>query len=109
MSEVICLTGKGAENGRLVARPEWEARIAAAGHSVTDKAQNCTVLVASRHDTSKAINARARGARVETYEWLSELLAGGGAAQTRVPPIKVAKVAAIDTSEMEGSALWGMF
>ena len=108
MAEVICLTGKGNENGALVTRPEWEARITAAGHHVTDKAQNCTVLVASRHDTSKAANARARGARVETYEWLSQLLAKGGARSTTFDePVIASKP--IDTTEMEGRALWGLF
>ncbi|MCG7348853.1 hypothetical protein [Sphingomonas sp. ACRSK] len=108
MAEVICLTGKGNENGVLVTRPEWEARITAAGHRVTDKAQNCTVLVASRHDTSKAVNARARGARVETYEWLSQLLIAGGARDTTFDePFIPAKP--IDTTEMEGSELWGLF
>ena len=109
MAEVICLTGKGNENGALVTRPDWEARIRAAGHSVTDKAQNCTVLVASRHDTSKAVNARARGARVETYEWLSQLLAGGRGTGVRIPPAAVTPTKPIDTTEMEGSALWGLF
>ena len=108
MAEVICLTGKGKENNVLVNRDEWERRIAAAGHSYTDKVQNCTVLVASRTDTSKAVNARARGARVETYEWLSQLLIAGGARDTTFDE-PVIPTKPIDTTEMEGSELWGLF
>lgn len=108
MAEVICLTGKGMENGTLVTRPEWERRITAAGHSYTDKAQNCTVLVASRMDTTKAVNAQARGAKVRSYEWLSQLLAGGPD-ESPVPPVRVTPTKPIDTTEMEGSELWGLF
>lgn len=109
MAEVICLTGKGMENGWLVLRNEWQRRISAAGHSYTANASNCTVLVASRHDTQKIINAKARGARVETYEWLSNLLTyGQDTGADRVAPT-AAREKPIDTTEMEENPLWAMF
>lgn len=105
---VICLTGKGMDNGRQVDRPEWQRRIEAAGHRYTANAANCDVLVASRHDTIKIVNAKARGARVETYDWLIQFLAMHPhiGAQAVSPP---AAPNPIDTREMEDNPLWGMF
>lgn len=105
----ICLTGKGMVGNALVSRDEWVGRIAQAGHTYTDKAQNCDILVASRHDTIKAVNAQARGVQVATYDWLDQFLVGTHRSGVNIPPPRVTPTKPIDTTEMEGSELWGMF
>lgn len=107
---IICLTGKGNDpSGKLITRPEWERMIAANGHVVTDNAANCTVLVASRDDTVKAANARARGARVESYEWLWRLLQTGDDSSRGLSALSRPAPKPIDTSAMEDNELWGQF
>lgn len=101
----ICLTGKGNENGRLVTRDEWRRRIEAAGHFYTDNADHADVLVASRTNTIKAINAAARGVEVKTYSWLSGILDDKLLEELQAP----VGPTPINTAELEENPLWGSF
>lgn len=120
----ICFTGKGIWPGptlsgfttsKALTRTEWAEKAEVAGHRVTEKAEHADILVASRHDTVKSRNARARGARVITYgEFAAMLESGGVAAPDMAAPAVTLQPAKpprsfIDTSEMEGSELWGQF
>lgn len=64
----VCFTGAGKVNGKAVTRAEWETLARGVGYYTTDNATNANVLVASRTDTVKAINAAARGIKVLSYE-----------------------------------------
>lgn len=126
MGEVVCFTGKGMISGptlsgfntsKSLSRAEWEQKARDAGHSVTDKAQNATLLVASRTDTSKAMNARARGLRVIDYDDFAAMCDRGwtppgmntASPASPVPPVRVTPTKPLDTSEMEENPLWAMF
>ncbi|SFJ48275.1 hypothetical protein SAMN03159338_1518 [Sphingomonas sp. NFR04] len=102
----IALTGKGMKNNVQVHRPDWIKMIEDAGYVYTDTADNCDILVASRTNTVKAKTAAARGAQVITYEALAIMLDAGVQAAVGAP---APPPAPIDTTEMEGSALWGLF
>jgi hypothetical protein len=106
MPNRICLTGKVKINGRQITRDEWMARIKAAGHTYTENADQCDILVASRLDTVKAGNAQARGVKVRTYDWLSNFLDDALIDEIQAP---VAVAAPIDTAELEENPLWGSF
>lgn len=64
----VCFTGAGKVNGKAVTRAEWENLAREVGYYVTDHAGSANVLVASRTDTVKALNAAARGIKVLSYE-----------------------------------------
>lgn len=109
MSNVV-FTGKGLDprTGALRTRPEWTALAHAKGWGVHDKVRFDTdYLVASRHDTTKAADAAARGTKVITYKEFEHMLRG---AIPVVPSMSgVAPPTPIDTTEMEDIPGWGMF
>jgi hypothetical protein len=108
----VCFTGKGMSGGVLVTRDQWEAQAQAAGHYPQKKVDFSTsYLVASRHDTSKAMAAARNGVRVITYDQWQEILATG--VLNHGTPNPFAKPATppkpVDLEGMDELAEWGMF
>ncbi len=89
----VCFTGRGTLGESFVQRHDWNEAAESAGYTVGDKIFD--VLVASRDDTSKADNARRRGASVMTYaEFAGELLMQG-----------VRHVGSVDLAGYDGTSL----
>lgn len=65
---LVCFTGAGEFRGAKVTRDKWEALAAACGWGLVS-AKSCDYLIASRDDTTKARDAKARGALVRDYTW----------------------------------------
>lgn len=102
----VCFTGKGMQDGKLVTRDVWERMAIGRGYSIAaNPNQGFDLLVASRHDTSKAVNARARGVRVVSYDDFLAMV--GDIAPAAAPP--PAKPFKIDATELESNPLWGTF
>lgn len=77
MKPIICFTGAGSVLGQKIDRAAWEEACGNLGYPISG-AKNCNILVASRDDTTKARDAKGRGATVMTYdEFAGELRMNG--------------------------------
>ncbi len=64
----VCFTGKGMLNNKIVTRERLEGYVRRSGAYHTEKSPEADILVASRTDTVKAVNAIALGKRVISYD-----------------------------------------
>ncbi|MBU6428539.1 MAG: hypothetical protein KGR26_06000 [Cyanobacteria bacterium REEB65] len=108
----VVFTGKGIDPAtqRLRTRKEWTDLAYAKGFQPADKIGRFTdYLVASRHDTSKADDARRYGIKVITYEEFEAMLRGHAPISTHNSGGPALVIEPVDTTGMEEIEGWGSF